>query len=165
MDSKEAFEKWFDIFDGDIFRKDQCHAAWNAALEWAAKGQEPDVNNKENARKAFISDMQTFNDLSMKENGEYADWDIQRTWLLWKRVWNLVPICLHPAPIPEGWKLVPIEPTGEMWDAVWSAFGATGFEDMHKRLSISDIQRLYAMFHKQMLAAALEYKPTEGDEE
>lgn len=34
----------------------------------------------------------------------------------------------------------------EHFDAAWSAFGATSFEDLHQKLSIHDIKRLFAMF-------------------
>ncbi len=37
MTSEEAFEKWWD-FNG---HKEDQREAWQAALEWAAKGQEP----------------------------------------------------------------------------------------------------------------------------
>lgn len=55
--------------------------------------------------------------------------------------------------IPEGYVLVPVEPTPGMWDAAWSAFGATEFEDLHPILSVSHIKRLYSAFHSAMLAA------------
>lgn len=42
MNSKEAFEKWHDTeTDYATYTKEHCRKAWNAALEWAAKGQEP----------------------------------------------------------------------------------------------------------------------------
>lgn len=39
MNSKEMFEKWFDW--QHINQYTVAYEAWNAALEWAAKGQEP----------------------------------------------------------------------------------------------------------------------------
>ena len=59
---------------------------------------------------------------------------------------------LHPAPIPEGWKLVPKEPTKEMSDTFWSAYipapdgiaQSCSFEDFH------DFRYMY----KAMLDAA-----------
>lgn len=38
------------------------------------------------------------------------------------------------------------EITSEMYDAAWSAFGATPMEDLHKKLSIHDVRRLFKMF-------------------
>lgn len=62
------------------------------------------------------------------------------------------PLYLHPAPIPEGWKLVPKEPTKEMSDTFWSAYipapdgiaQSCSFEDFH------DFRYMY----KAMLDAA-----------
>lgn len=39
-----------------------------------------------------------------------------------------------------------VEITDEMYDAAWSAFGATSMEDLHKKLSIHDARRLFKMF-------------------
>lgn len=36
--------------------------------------------------------------------------------------------------------------TESMYEAAWSAFGATSMEDLHKKLSVHDIRRLFKMF-------------------
>ena len=67
-----------------------------------------------------------------------------------------IPLYLHPAPIPEGWQLVPKEPTKEMSDVFWSAYipapdgmaQSCSFEDFH------DFRYMY----KAMLAAAPKYE-------
>ncbi len=55
--------------------------------------------------------------------------------------------------VPEGYKLMPIEPTGKMHDAAWSMFGATSLEDLHKKLSMHDMRRLFKIFYKVILSA------------
>ena len=70
-----------------------------------------------------------------------------------------VPLYLHPAPIPEGWQLVPKEPTKNMSDVFWSAYipapdgiaQSCSFEDFH------DFRYMY----KTMLAAAPKYEEQE----
>jgi hypothetical protein len=56
--------------------------------------------------------------------------------------------------LTEGYKMVPVEPTTAMWNAAWSAFGDSAYEDMRRKLSLDQIKRLYDMFHYAMLAAA-----------
>ena len=50
---------------------------------------------------------------SAHEDWRFADSDALR-WQAWQAAWNLRA---SPASAPEGWKIVPVEPTGEMVDA------------------------------------------------
>lgn len=81
-----------------------------------------------------------------------------KRWLAWNSTEHvpsfstMEPLYRHPATIPEGWQLVPIEPTKEMSDTFWSAYipapdgiaQSCSFEDFH------DFRYMY----KAMLAAA-----------
>lgn len=49
-----------------------------------------------------------------------------------------------------GWKLVPVEPTPEMWDAAWKSIGLP----YRAKLSLHEIKVLFDKFHAAMLAAA-----------
>lgn len=58
-------------------------------------------------------------DFSIDEDGYYEDWDIQRPW----RAWQAARAQGEPSSgVPEGWKLVPVEPTKEMTKAAFDAF-------------------------------------------
>ncbi len=50
--------------------------------------------------------------------------------------------------------MVPKEPTREMYDAAWSAWGDTSFDDMRDKLSADHLRRLFYMFAYAMLVAA-----------
>jgi len=66
-----------------------------------------------------------------------------------------IPLYRYPAPIPEGWQLVPKEPTKDMSDVFWSAYipapdgiaQSCSFEDFHD----------FCYMYKAMLAAAPKY--------
>lgn len=53
------------------------------------------------------------------------------------------PLYTHPAPIPEGWQLVPVEPTPEMLAASWET-----------DLKATDINTVRKELYQAMLAAA-----------
>lgn len=61
-------------------------------------------------------------------------------------LWNVIPLYLHPAPVPAGWQLVPVEPTPEMIRASWDLASVGMFPDGTKHyISIA---------YKAMLAAS-----------
>jgi len=106
MNSKEAFKKWKEDYALDyeplmvLSRRQDCEAAWNAALAWAKEGQEPV------AWRGPFGITSTADFAKVAQEAEVA----------------LEPLYLHAAPlpvIPEGWKLVPIEPTNDMLKACW----------------------------------------------
>jgi hypothetical protein len=88
MTSEEAFETWAESRDGSYIN---AAAAWQAALEWAAKGQEPVVWRCLDGEDHIYTDSKS-----------YAE------------MFEHTPLYLHPAPIREGWKWVPIVPTNRM---------------------------------------------------
>lgn len=130
MNSKEAFEEWKEslsyIRDGEWFTPEVSEEEiWDAALEWAAKGQEPVAlykpESKFNYESVYLKDDEV-------------------------KPLACLPLYLHPAPTPAGWKLVPIEPDDIMLKAEC---------DLDVFVGIKDANMLY----KAMIAAAPEYKP------
>lgn len=79
MNSKEAFEKWFGW--RHINQYTVAYEAWNAALEWAAKGQEPVAlykpEGKFNYESVYLKDDEV-------------------------KPLACLPLYLHPAPTPAG---------------------------------------------------------------
>jgi hypothetical protein len=143
MNNEEAFEKWFTSPSQEA--PEAFEAGWNEALAWAKEGQEPiawaDKISFENAMKSGKGC-----DVWPKA-GDY----VQLTGR------ELTTLYLHPAPqpaIPEGWKLVPIEPTGEMKRAAHISLTGdeTGWYTSAPALAA-------CRYYKAMLAAAPEYKP------
>jgi hypothetical protein len=102
MNSEEAFEEWWVENPEFLYSEmsDGCEwlaaKAWQAALEWAAKGQEPVAWLVKTSPDGY----------PFTENPRYAERH------------NGQPLYLHPAPIPEGWKLVPINATAEQHASV-----------------------------------------------
>lgn len=68
-----------------------------------------------------------------------------------------------PSQPAQGWRLVPVEPTPEMWDAAWNSIVLP----YRAKLSMHEIKTLFDLFHKAMLAAApaapTQAKPTNGE--
>ena len=70
--------------------------------------------------------------------------------------WGYVPAGAQPAPsVPEGWKLVPIEPTHEMMRSAQKADHDHGDHEEWLEYDGEDVKRVY----RAMLAAAPEAKP------
>jgi hypothetical protein len=132
MTSKEAFAKWYGVGWDSVAAYD-AHDAWQAALEWAAKGQEP---------VAWLGVDVTYNNKPFVTMGAWASY-----------MPDAKPLYLHPAPIREGWKWVPIEPTEEMIDCAYWAVRNNGGEESNE-LVVRDAITTY----KAMLDAAPEDK-------
>lgn len=83
MKPKEAFEKWFGW--RHINQYTVAYEAWNAALEWAAKGQEP---------AAWIACCQGQDVCLFIEKPSDEQFPQKGCWK--------EPLYLHPAPTPAG---------------------------------------------------------------
>lgn len=68
------------------------------------------------------------------------------------------PLYTRPA-AQEGWKLVPVEPTAEMWDEAWKSIGLP----YRAKLSIHEIRTLFDKFHAAMLSSAPQPKGGERE--
>jgi hypothetical protein len=113
--SKEAFTQWLEewVSPDHLSPSVLAERAWQASLEWAAKGQEP---------VAWYTQW---------ENGEWSVYDKPNYGV------KSFPLYLHPAPIREGWKWVPIEPTEEMLNAGrWSGAGDVSVAESWARMEI-----------------------------
>ena len=103
MTEQEAFKDAFETWRGEE-RYDVARQIWHSALEWARSQQEP----------LYFVRKQPFGigwEVASKhryESATNAGWDVQMLYT-------------HPAPIPEGWQLVPKEPTPEMVQAFLGA--------------------------------------------
>ncbi len=106
------------------------------------------------ALRAAISEQEKAEPVAYKHlpSGEYFDQIIACTYAD-----DLIPLYTHPAPVPAGWQLVPVEPTPE------NLLGADSV--MHKaaeRVNVNFSQyscRKTATYYKAMLQAA----PKPGD--
>ena len=54
--------------------------------------------------------------------------------------------------VPEGYVLVPIEPTEAMSNGAWAGFHGADFMYLRHKLSLHDVRRLFVMFYKAMTA-------------
>lgn len=107
MNNQEAFEKW-----QEYTSLEEMHspwAAWQAALEWVAKEQKP---------VARLLNWKGPKHIPVPHGGIAARTFEEFPLNTQERYWfEGEPLYLRQAPIPEGWKLVPIEPTEEMVEA------------------------------------------------
>ena len=62
----------------------------------------------------------------------------------------------HLRTTPDGYVLVPVEPTPAMSDAAWRGFQDADFRYLRPKLSIHDVRRMFVMFYRT--AAAWEGK-------
>lgn len=111
MIEQEAFEKWkrARMRAGTQIREGE---GWHAALEWARSQQEPVAWLHSNPDRVDVIHTQ----VKALLNGAGS---FHRP--LDKTEHYTIPLYTHPAPIPEGWQLVPKEPTREMMRAFWLA--------------------------------------------
>lgn len=85
---------------------------------YAAPPAQVSVPDERAAFEAFMSERfgSTIDRSRVKNgDGEYMAWDMQVAWIVWRRRAAMLkagPVAA--ATVPEGWKLVPVEPTEEM---------------------------------------------------
>lgn len=85
-------------------------------------------------------------------DGEYMAWDMQVAWIVWQRRAMLKAGPVTAATVPDGWKLVPVEPTDDMCEAGFKATDKYPFERFD---NYREMHRCWALpRYKAMLAAA-----------